>query len=111
MKIYRCKVCFYLHEGEFPPPICPKCGAPKEQFEAMPNDGVELLTRAKKTNKLLTMSLTHLEELKELAKEGINDNLDPGCLNLFQKIDECTSVLRNIIIAELKTHFSKNKLG
>ncbi|MFZ5596527.1 MAG: flavin reductase [Bacillota bacterium] len=33
MKIWRCTVCGWLHEGEFPPERCPRCGAPAEKFE------------------------------------------------------------------------------
>lgn len=33
MKIWRCTVCGWLHEGENPPEHCPRCGAPAEKFE------------------------------------------------------------------------------
>lgn len=33
MKIWRCTVCGWLHEGENPPDRCPRCGAPVEKFE------------------------------------------------------------------------------
>lgn len=32
MKKWICKVCGYTHQGEEPPEICPKCGAPRSQF-------------------------------------------------------------------------------
>ena len=32
MKKWVCKVCGYVHEGEFPPEKCPLCGAPADQF-------------------------------------------------------------------------------
>lgn len=32
MKKWKCKVCGYIHEGETPPPKCPKCGAPEQAF-------------------------------------------------------------------------------
>lgn len=32
MKKWTCKVCGYTHQGEQPPEICPKCGAPSSQF-------------------------------------------------------------------------------
>lgn len=35
MKIWRCTVCGWLHEGENPPDHCPRCGAPAEKFELM----------------------------------------------------------------------------
>jgi len=33
MKMWRCTVCGWLHEGENPPDHCPRCGAPAEKFE------------------------------------------------------------------------------
>lgn len=32
MKKWTCKVCGYTHQGELPPEICHKCGAPASQF-------------------------------------------------------------------------------
>ena len=34
-KKWRCKVCGYVHEGEFPPDKCPQCGASKDAFEEL----------------------------------------------------------------------------
>lgn len=33
MKRWRCIVCGYIHDGEFPPYRCPVCGAPAQMFE------------------------------------------------------------------------------
>lgn len=33
MKKWKCRVCGYIHEGDTPPETCPKCGAPRSQFE------------------------------------------------------------------------------
>ncbi|MBD3232890.1 MAG: rubredoxin [candidate division Zixibacteria bacterium] len=33
MKRWRCTVCGYEESGEFPPEICPVCGAPADAFE------------------------------------------------------------------------------
>lgn len=32
-KIWRCTVCGYLHEGDYPPESCPLCHAPADKFE------------------------------------------------------------------------------
>lgn len=32
MKIWRCTVCGWLHEGDSPPEHCPRCGVPAEKF-------------------------------------------------------------------------------
>ena len=31
-KKWKCTVCGYIHEGVFPPEVCPVCGAHKYQF-------------------------------------------------------------------------------
>lgn len=33
MKKWKCKVCGYVHQGDQAPEHCPKCGAPRSQFE------------------------------------------------------------------------------
>lgn len=35
IKIWRCTVCGWLHQGETPPEHCPRCGAPAEKFELL----------------------------------------------------------------------------
>lgn len=32
MKKWTCEVCGYVHRGEEPPEVCPKCGAPRSRF-------------------------------------------------------------------------------
>jgi len=111
MKIFRCKACFYLHEGEDAPDFCPKCGAPKEQFELLDENITGLIIRSRKSNALLMTSITMLKELQNLAKEGINDNLDPSCLNYFQRVAEYSDLLKKIAMAEIQSHIAKNKWG
>ncbi|MFO7653972.1 MAG: hypothetical protein R6X25_09140 [Candidatus Krumholzibacteriia bacterium] len=31
-RIWECRVCLHLHEGDEPPPSCPICGAPASEF-------------------------------------------------------------------------------
>jgi rubrerythrin len=33
--LWRCTTCGYIHRGEEPPEICPKCSAPKKRFVPM----------------------------------------------------------------------------
>ncbi len=108
---YRCKVCFYIHDGEAPPDICPKCGAPKDQFEKLPENISLLIDRSRKTNNLLLKTLVNLQHLKDIANEGINDNLDPSCLYIFQRISESCKIMEKMIMAEIAAHSQKNKWG
>src|SRR3990172_4528699 len=38
MKYWKCSVCGFIHEGQKPPAQCPVCGAPREKFEALPDE-------------------------------------------------------------------------
>lgn len=111
MEKFRCKVCLYIHEGDSAPDICPKCGAPKEQFEKIPENISILIDRAKTTNRILMEAYTKLKELSSLTKEGIEDNLDPACLYIFQRINECCKIMENMIISEINIHTQRNKWG
>lgn len=109
--MFRCKACFYIQEGEAAPDVCPKCGAPKEQFEELNSSSALLIERARKSNELLTKAMTLLKELERTAKEGKEDNLDPGCLNLFRRMEDCSLMLVGMIKAEIQSHIIKNKWG
>ncbi len=111
MEKFRCKVCFYIHEGDAPPEVCPKCGAPREQFDQLPPNISLLIDRSKNTNSLLIETLVNIQTLKEIAQEGIEDNLDPGCLYIFQRVSESCKIIEKMIIAEITSHSQKNKWG
>lgn len=38
MKKFVCTVCGYVHYGEEPPAVCPKCKQPKEKFKEVEKD-------------------------------------------------------------------------
>lgn len=111
MDKFKCKVCLYIHTGETPPEICPKCGAPKEQFEKIPDNISLLIDRASKTNTLLIGSLNLINQLSIIANNGIEDNLDPTCLYIFQRIKEYCKIIEKMIISEIHLHAEKNKWG
>lgn len=111
VKKFRCKSCLYIHQGEEAPSICPKCGAPKEQFEALPENLSKLIDRSNYTNSLLIKSVDLIDNLQDLSVKGIDDNLDPGCLYIFRHINEITKILKAMILAEINTHTQKGKWG
>lgn len=39
MKKWRCTVCGYVHTGDEPPNQCPNCGAPREKFVEITDEG------------------------------------------------------------------------
>jgi Rubrerythrin len=108
---WKCSVCGYIHDGDSAPDTCPKCGAPKEKFEKVAADVEQLIDRSRKTNQL-HMDLTHvLTKVLKIAEEGIDDNLDPNCLILFQKAKKAAFELRQMSKAEIVAHINKQKWG
>jgi len=109
--MWRCGSCGYIHDGEDAPDKCPKCGAPKEKFEKLEGEAAELIDRSRYTNSL-HMSLSALAlDMVDLAEEGIEDNLDPACVKIFNYAREVGSILHNKIDAELAGHMKKGKWG
>lgn len=107
--MWECLVCGYVHAGEEAPEKCPKCGAPKEKFTELSSDKVELIEKSERTNSLQMELITLMETVADICEEGIEINLDPGCLNLFKKAKTEALVMKGIIKAELKTHMGKGK--
>jgi rubredoxin len=111
MKVWKCGVCGYIHDGDDAPDVCPKCGAPKEKFAELDAAAAELVTKSRRTNDL-HMYLTHLlEKVEKVSVEGKDINLDPGCTAIFKQAEEFAKVTRQKIKAEIQTHISKGKWG
>jgi len=55
--------------------------------------------------------LTLLEELDGAARTGIEDNLDPWCLAIFNRAHTVTEELSASVRAEIEGHVLKSKWG
>jgi len=111
VKKWRCGVCGYVHDGDGAPEQCPKCGAPQEKFTEIPEDQANLIDKARFTNQLHMELSGVLERVKEIADEGIADELDPACVAIFRKALQSATELQQTIKAEIVTHISKGKWG
>jgi len=111
MILWRCGVCGYIHDGAQPPERCPNCGAPKEKFERLPDDRSQLVMRSRLTNDLHVRLQSLLKEVGEVARMGIEDNLDPRCLEIFTQAEELAWMLRQRSKAEVQAHVGKGKWG
>jgi len=103
-KMWRCEVCGYLHEGEEPPDLCPKCGAPKEKFELLDEEEAEMMRDALATREKYSQIYEHLEAIEKIAGEGLALNLDEGCNQIFTKTREDMVSIRQRIQEELDGH-------
>lgn len=109
--MWECGNCGYIWEGETPPDVCPKCGAKREKFVELEDKAVELIERSRYTNVLHTHLYGLLEQVIDIAEDGIDDNLDPPCVKIFTKAKEQAEILQQSIKAEMKGHMNKGKWG
>lgn len=111
MKKWRCGVCGYVHDGDAPPDRCPKCGAAKEMFAELQAEAAALLARARFANSLHMRLHALMDEVGEIGRQGVEDNLDPGCAALFKNALEHAAVIQGMIKAEIAGHQAKGKWG
>ncbi len=111
MSKWQCEVCGYIFDGDEAPDKCPKCGAPKEKFAKLDDDTAALVDRSRFSNSLHMELHTLLERVKEISEQGIEDELDPACVKLFEAAIAYAVDIQQRIKAELRTHMSKNKWG
>lgn len=104
MKMWRCKICGYLHEGDEPPDICPNCGYSKEYFELLDEEEAEMMRDALATREKYVQIYDHLEGINKAAQDGIDLNLDEGCNEIFSKTQKDVADIRNTIKEELAGH-------
>lgn len=107
--LWKCSVCGYTHEGDNPPAVCPKCGAPAEKFNALSEEDAKKIYTSDRTNDI-HMEIANLAmAIKELAEEGIEINLDPPCVSVFEKAKQEAWVIKQRSKAELAGHMTKGK--
>ena len=107
----ECGTCGLIWEQGEPPDRCPKCNARKERFGKLDDEAMELIERSRYTNSLYFHLYGLLEQILDLAEEGMDDNLDPQCVRLFTKAADQSEVLLQSIKSELKNHVKKGKWG
>jgi hypothetical protein len=52
-----------------------------------------------------------LEQVIDMAEDGIDDNLDRNCVKIFKQAAEQSEILQQSIKAELQGHMNKGKWG
>jgi hypothetical protein len=71
----------------------------------------ELVERSRFTNGLHMHLYAMLEQVIDVAEDGVDDNLDPNCVKIFRRSLEQAEVLQQSIKAELEGHMNKGKWG
>ena len=110
MKKWKC-VCGYIHDGDSAPDVCPKCGATTDKFTELDDKAATLVERSRRTNALHCRLVDIGRQMEALCKEGIEDNLDPGCVDVFQKSLAHSYQIMKMSMAEIQGHMNKGKWG
>ena len=111
MKKFKCAGCGYIHDGEEAPEKCPKCGAPKEQFVELEEAAASLVERSRHTNALHAEAIGLARELEAVCEDGIEDALDPGCVDVFTKSRAMAWEIMKLSMTEQQGHMGKGKWG
>jgi predicted nucleic acid-binding Zn-ribbon protein len=109
--MWRCGSCGYIWDEEEPPDNCPKCGARKEKFVELEDKAIELVERSRFTNSLHMQLALLMEQVMDVAEDGIDDNLDPACVKIFKRALAEAEMIQQSIKAELQGHMNKGKWG
>jgi hypothetical protein len=71
----------------------------------------DLIERSRFTNDLHMGLYLLLEQVMDVAEDGVDDNLDPNCVKIFKQALEQAEILQQSIKAELQGHMNKGKWG
>lgn len=107
--LWKCSVCGYVHQGDEAPDKCPKCGAPKEKFDALSEEDAQKIYNSDRTNDIHMEIIELTMKIEKLASEGIDINLDPPCVAAFEKAVKEVWVIKQRSKAELAGHMGKGK--
>ena len=110
-KKWKCSVCGYVHDGDEAPGQCPKCGAPAEKFAALDEQAANLVERSRHTNSLHCRLVNLGRKLEQVCGDGIEDKLDPGCVDVFQKARAHSYEIMKLSMTEIQGHIAKGKWG
>lgn len=107
--LQKCSVCGYVHEGDEAPDICPKCGATKDKFTTLTEEEAGKIYASDRTNDIHMAIIKLSMEIEKLAKEGVEINLDPPCVSVFEKAHNEAWVIKQRSKAEIAGHVSRGK--
>lgn len=108
-KLWKCSVCGYTMEGVEAPENCPKCGAPREKFDALTEEAAKKIYDSYVTNDIHMELIGLAEKMIHLSRKGSDINLDPPCLAIFKNAEAIGYVLKEMSKAEIAGHIAKGK--
>jgi rubredoxin len=108
-KLFKCKVCGYIYEGETAPEKCPKCVRGAEEFEELSSEAADKIYRSDKTNSIHMEIIALADKIIALSQEGIEDDLDAKCVAAFKQAKDEAWVIKQRSKTELAGHMSLGK--
>jgi hypothetical protein len=109
--MWRCGACGFVWEGEESPDRCHNCGAAKAKLVELEPKAQDRIERSRFANNLHVHLLSLLDQMMDLAEDGIDDNLDPACVRVFQRALDQADFLQKSIKAELQSHMNTGRWG
>ncbi len=109
-KKWQC-VCGYTHDGDGAPDQCPKCGAPAAKFTLLDDTAAGLVERSRRTNTLHCRLVDLGRQIERVCNDGVEDNLDPGCVDVFKKSLAHSYEIMKLSMTEVQGHIAKGKWG
>ena len=110
MKKWKC-VCGYIHDGDEVCASCPKCGAPGSSFTELDEAAATLVERSRHTNALHAQLIDLARQIERVCEAGLEDALDPGCVDVFRKSLEASYIQMKLSMTEMQGHMGKGKWG
>ncbi len=107
--LWKCSNCGFLHEGDEAPDICPKCGVSKDKYVALSEEDGEKVYTSDRTNDIHMEIIDLSMRICELALEGVEINLDPACVSVFEKACDEAWIIKQRSKAEIASHMTKGK--
>jgi rubredoxin len=111
MTKWRCSVCGYVHDGSEAPEKCPKCGAPKSKFLKLDDASAQLIDKSRLTNEMHMAVASMYKKIQKWARTVKDENLDPNCVMIADRVFRDTEETIRSIKAELQAHMNKGKWG
>lgn len=109
--MYKCDNCKYIHWLDKPPKKCPKCNSKKEKFKKMSKEDQKKIEDSLYTNELLVELSDNLNKVLDIAADGIKENMDEKCHELFSKVYKSNIEMAQMIKAEIARHVREDKWG
>ncbi len=109
--MWRCGNCGLVWDEEEAPEQCPNCSAGKAKYTKLGDKAGELVDRSRFTNSLHVQLSSLLDQLMDLAEDGIDDDLDANCVKIFERALEQADALQRSVNAELQAHVKDGRWG